>query len=123
MSSKEFNAYIDESGDEGFKEGSSQWFIISSVVVGRDNDQNVATAINDIKYRLWQTQTTQPLHWVKLDHKRKRVAISEVAKRNFVLFSSLWKRNTWTGKDSIPIMSTKTELNSDGQCIFMQLNF
>lgn len=87
MSSKEFNAYIDESGDEGFKNGSSQWFIISSVLVDRDNDQNVATAINNIKYRLWQTQTTQPLHWVKLDHKRKRVAISEVAKHNFVLFS------------------------------------
>ncbi|MBN2187788.1 MAG: DUF3800 domain-containing protein [Dehalococcoidia bacterium] len=87
MSEKELNAYIDESGDEGFKEGSSQWFIISSVVVDRDNDQNVATAINDIKYRLWQTQTPQPLHWVKLDHKRKRVAINEIAKRDFVLFS------------------------------------
>lgn len=87
MSEKELNAYIDESGDEGFKEGSSQWFIISSIVVNQDNDREVATTINNIKYRLWQTQTTQPLHWVKLDHKRKRVAVSEIAKHNFVLFS------------------------------------
>lgn len=59
MSSKEFNACIDESGDEGFKEGASQWFIISAVVVNSDKDQEVARVINDIKFRLWQTQTTQ----------------------------------------------------------------
>lgn len=87
MSSKEFNAYIDESGDEGFKEGASQWFIISAVVVNRDKDQEVARVINDIKFRLWQTQTTQPLHWIRLDHKKKRVTINEVAKHDFVLFS------------------------------------
>ncbi len=87
MSGKEFNACIDESGDEGFKEGSSQWFIISSVVVDKTNDINVARVINDIKTRLWQAQITKPLHWVKLDHKKKKVAISEISKHNFVLFS------------------------------------
>jgi hypothetical protein len=87
MNAKELNAYIDESGDEGFKEGASQWFILSSVVVDQSSDIDVARAINNIKTRLWQTQTTKPLHWVKLDHKKKRVAISEVSKHNFVLFS------------------------------------
>lgn len=87
MSNKELNAYIDESGDEGFKEGASQWFIISSVVVNQTDDRDVARVINNIKTRLWQTQTTKPLHWVKLDHKKKRVTISELSKHNFILFS------------------------------------
>lgn len=87
MNSKEINAYIDESGDEGFKEGASQWFILSSVAVDQTRDIDVARAINNIKARLWQTQTTKPLHWVKLDHKKRRVAISEVGKHDFVLFS------------------------------------
>lgn len=87
MDAEELNAYIDESGDEGFKTGASQWFVISGVVVTVHNDRDTASAINDIKERLWQKQTPQPLHWAKLDHKKRLAAISEVAKRDFVLFS------------------------------------
>lgn len=87
MSDNILNAYIDEAGDEGFKAGSSQWFIISAVVVEQSNDRDVARVINDIKYRLWGNVTRQPLHWVKLRHKKKQVVIQEIQRHNFILFS------------------------------------
>jgi len=92
MSSKELNAYIDESGDEGFKAGSSQWFILSSIVVEQSNDINVARVINDIKYRLWGKVTREPLHWVKLRHEKKRIVIQEITKHDFVLFSVAFEK-------------------------------
>ena len=81
------NAYIDESGDEGFKPGASQWFIVSAVVVKQANDRVVASAINEIKHRLWGNITRQPLHWVRLRHEKKRVVIHEMSKQNFTLFA------------------------------------
>jgi len=81
------NAYIDESGDEGFKPGASQWFIISAVVVKQTDDRDVASVINEIKYRLWGEVTRQPIHWVKLRHNKKRIAIQEISKKDFVLFA------------------------------------
>jgi len=87
MNNKELNAYIDESGDEGFKDGASQWFIISSVVVDKNNDRNVAHAIDNIKSRLWGDVTRQPLHWVRLSHNQKRVVIQELSKQSFTILS------------------------------------
>ena len=87
MSDNILNAYIDEAGDEGFKTGATQWFIISSVVVEQSNDRDVARVINDIKYRLWGNVTRQPLHWVKLRHNKKRVVIHEISKQDFTLFA------------------------------------
>lgn len=86
MSEKILNAYIDESGDEGFKPGSSQWFIMSAVVVDQDDDRDVAKVINDIKSRLWGNVTRQPLHWTRLHHDKKRVVIKELKDKRFTLF-------------------------------------
>ena len=87
MGNKELNAYIDESGDEGFEDGSTQWFIISSVVVDKSNDRDVARVIDNIKSRLWGDITRQPLHWVRLRHNQKQVVIQEISKQSFTLLS------------------------------------
>ena len=41
-----FVAYMDESGDEGFKflpndQGSSRWFVLSALVIRKENDLQV----------------------------------------------------------------------------------
>ena len=87
MGNKELNAYIDESGDEGFEDGSTQWFIISSVVVDKSSDRDVARVIDNIKSRLWGDITRQPLHWVRLRHNQKQVVIQEISKQSFTLLS------------------------------------
>lgn len=92
MSDNILNAYIDEAGDEGFKAGASQWFIISAVVVEQSSDRDIARVINNIKCRLWGNVTRQPLHWVKLRHDKKRVVIQEMSKENFVLFTVAFEK-------------------------------
>jgi hypothetical protein len=87
MGDKELNAYIDEAGDEGFKNGASQWFVISSVVVGKEGDRDAAHVIDEIKARLWGSVTRQPLHWNRLRHEKKRVVIQEISRRIFTLFA------------------------------------
>jgi hypothetical protein len=92
MSNRELNAYIDESGDEGFEDGSTQWFIISSVVVDKSSDRDVARVIDNIKSRLWGNVTRQPLHWVRLHHKQKQVVIQELSKQSFTLLSVAFEK-------------------------------
>ena len=87
MSAKELNAYIDEAGDEGFKSGASQWFIISAVIVDKNNDRDIARVIDNIKNRLWGDVTRQPLHWVRLRHNQKQVVIQELSKHSFTILS------------------------------------
>lgn len=87
MNAKELNAYIDEAGDEGFKNGASQRFIISSVVVDNNSDRDIAQVIDKIKNRLWGDVTRQPLHWVRLRHKQRQVVIQELSKQRFILLS------------------------------------
>lgn len=87
MTENVLNAYIDEAGDEGFREGSSPWFVMSSVVVSHTKDRDIARVINDVKYRLWGKVTRQPLHWVRLPHNKKRVVIQELSRSDFTLFA------------------------------------
>jgi hypothetical protein len=87
MSENIFNAYIDEAGDEGFKPGASQWFVISAVSVKKDDDNDIARVVNDIKYRLWGNVTRQPLHWTRLRHDKKRIVIKELNSQDFTLFA------------------------------------
>lgn len=83
----ELNCYIDEAGDEGFKVGSSAWFILCGVIVKEEVDREVARSINEIKLRLWGNTSNQPLHWSKLKHEKKRIVVQELSKRDFIVIS------------------------------------
>lgn len=61
---KEYNVYIDESGDEGLNRG-SKYFILTGIVVKKENDLEVARSIDTIKEHLELPRTTQ-LHWNKV---------------------------------------------------------
>ena len=48
MNAEELNAYIDESGDEGFKPGATEWFTVFGVIVTQSHDRHdreVASAL------------------------------------------------------------------------------
>ena len=92
MDTTELNAYIDESGDEGFLVGASQWFIICAVVVDKSKDRDFARIINDIKNRLWGNVTRQPLHWVRLGHDKKQVVVQELNKQDFTIFAVAFEK-------------------------------
>jgi len=83
-----FVVYIDESGDEGFKfevagggKGSSEWFVLSGVVIEKQHDIETTKLISRIKAVLGRNDDEQDtLHFRKLQHNHRLPLIAEIAK-------------------------------------------
>lgn len=58
---KEYNIYIDESGDEGINKG-SKYFILTAIIVEKSKDLEVSKAVDEIKNNLEMSIKSQ-LHW------------------------------------------------------------
>lgn len=58
---REYNVYIDESGDEGINKG-SKYFILTAVIVEKKKDLEISKSIDKIKENLELNIKTQ-LHW------------------------------------------------------------
>jgi hypothetical protein len=92
-----FNAYIDEGGDEGFKDlllparGSSECLILAGVLVPEEDDLTLSHAVDDLR-ALLNKPPPKPLHFRDLKHPGKRAAMTKLAGYPFV-FSvvALWK--------------------------------
>ena len=61
MKNKEYNVYIDESGDEGINKG-SKYFILTAIIVEKEKDLTVSKSVDDIKANLEMNIKSQ-LHW------------------------------------------------------------
>jgi hypothetical protein len=72
-----FIAYIDESGDEGFafERGSSEWFVLSAVVLRAATELETVKLLDEVKALLGR-QPNKPLHFRTLEH-HQRVAFVE----------------------------------------------
>lgn len=90
-----YNIYIDEAGDEGFKfdgrfgHGSSDFFVLSALIVNKKNDIELAHIVNEIKTILhYQRKDMEsPLHFYKLSHEKRKVCVSKLL--HFKHFSSI----------------------------------
>jgi hypothetical protein len=92
-----FVAYLDESGDDGLKKvkpahptGSSEWFVLSAVVVRASNENAVGRWQKEILSDFGYTQRTD-IHWNKLNPPRKRIVCEHIAQcplRLFVFMSN-----------------------------------
>lgn len=64
MDRKEYNVYIDESGDEGINKG-SKYFILTAIIVEKSKDLKVSKSVDTIKENLEMNVKSQ-LHWNKI---------------------------------------------------------
>lgn len=55
---KEYNVYIDESGDEGINKG-SKYFILTAIILEKEKDLEVSKAVDRIKNNLELNLKTQ----------------------------------------------------------------
>lgn len=84
MANHSFAVYIDESGDEGFKfgsgsvRGSSQWFVLSAVVIRRSNDLSATKLVDTVRTRL-RKDPKKALHFRNLSHGHKVPYIGEIS--------------------------------------------
>src|SRR5574343_823575 len=70
-----FVAYIDESGCEGFtflpgENGSSRWFVLSAVIVRKENDNSVVQLAREAR-TLLKKNPKKALHFRELKHEHR----------------------------------------------------
>jgi hypothetical protein len=73
--STSFVAYVDESGDEGFKflpqeQGSSRWFVLSAMVIRKENDLQVVQLARQAR-ELLKKDPKKALHFRELRHEQR----------------------------------------------------
>lgn len=102
---RQYNVYIDESGDEGWrkvgqgglgvKDASSEWLILAAVVSHAEHDAKNMRVIDELRETTKKSQSRKPLHWRDLgnDHYKKRIVADTLGNHPMALFSiaALWK--------------------------------
>lgn len=81
-------AYIDEAGDDGLTRvrpldpnGSSEWLIVSAVVVGANREREVVDWVDDIVSGLWRHHA-RTLHFRKLSENKQLFVVERMADLN-----------------------------------------
>lgn len=76
-----FVVYIDESGDEGFRfdRGSSEWFVLSAVVVRKARELATVKLVDAIRAKLGKPEK-KPLHFRDLKHEQRLPFVDEIAR-------------------------------------------
>lgn len=78
MKNKEYNVYIDESGDEGINKG-SKYFILTAIIVEKEKDLVISKSVDDIKTNLEMNIKSQ-LHWKLINGYPNKKMIMETIK-------------------------------------------
>lgn len=79
-----FSTFIDESGCEGFRfgKGSSQWFVLSGVVVRKSQEIESVKIVDLVREKLGRP-AKKPLHWKDLRHDHKVYLIDQISSKPF----------------------------------------
>lgn len=83
---KEYNVYIDESGDEGIHRG-SKFFILTAILVAKEKDLEISKFVDMIKENIEINIKTQ-LHWNTLKgYPNKLMIMSEISKTDITIIN------------------------------------
>lgn len=80
VSRPSFIAYIDESGDEGFRfhKGSSEWFVLAAAITRKEIDLETVKLIDEVRRELGKPER-KPLHFRDLKHEQKLPYLAKIA--------------------------------------------
>jgi Protein of unknown function (DUF3800) len=102
---RRLNAYIDESGDEGWRkvgqrargapDASSEWLILAAAISPAEMDAKNMRIIDELRESTKKTQSRKPLKWRALgnDHFKKRRVADALGDQRSLIYSvaALWK--------------------------------
>lgn len=90
-----FVAYIDESGDEGFKfdKGSSEWFVLSAVITRKAVDLATVKLVDSVRMKLGKP-AKKPLHFRDLKHEQRLPFVDEISKADLRIISIMVHKPT-----------------------------
>lgn len=102
MTKRNWNAYIDESGDEGFRklgeranganDASSEWLILVGVLIREEDDVERTRAVDRLRSAL-KRPSPKPLHWRDIRNHTARRQAMDILAAEPLFFSAvgLWK--------------------------------
>lgn len=83
---KEYNVYIDESGDEGIQRG-SKFFILTAILVDKKKDLGISKCVDIIKENLEISKKSQ-LHWNKIKgYPNKIMIMSDISEMDITIIN------------------------------------
>ncbi len=103
IATNNYNVYIDEAGDEGFKfecnfgRGSSRFFVLSAIIVKQELDQKLASIVNELKkiLKYQQKDILSPLHFYKMSHEKRKVCVNQLAQfKDFTIISVVFQKES-----------------------------
>jgi hypothetical protein len=113
---KEYVAYIDEAGDEGFGKlaagplgGQSRWLVLGACIVSRENDLKLPLLRDGILSH-FPKRKTRDLHFRDLNHAQKIVACQDIAAFRLGVCVTLSHKVTIPGTRFEPIFKKKQYL-------------
>ena len=117
-----FNVYIDEAGDEGFKfddrlgHGSSKFFVLSAVIVKKEQDLEFSRLVNKMKIMLnyQKKDILSPLHFCKMSHDKRKACINKLVDfKDFTIILVVFNKESL-----IKLLTSNLEIHWSG---FLQL--
>lgn len=86
LKQKEYNVYIDESGDEGINKG-SKYFILTALILDKEKDLKISKEVDIIKENLEMKKERQ-LHWVDIKgFPNKKMIMETVSKLDVTIIN------------------------------------
>lgn len=85
-----FVVHVDESGDEGFRfdEGSSEWFLLSGVVLRRSSELSEVKLVDEVRDQLGKPPK-KPLHFRDLKHHHRVPYVDRIAQASLRIVNIL----------------------------------
>ncbi len=104
-----FISYIDESGDEGFRfgQGSSEWFVLSGVILRRANELNEVKLVDEVRNRInagrkpdQKIPERKALHFRDLKHEQRKFYSALISKARLRTVSILIHKPSLTSPEN-----------------------
>jgi hypothetical protein len=96
-----FFAYIDESGDEGFRfdSGSPEWFVLSAAITRYENDLETVKVLDKVREQI-RLKPKTPLHFRNLKHARRITYVTALSQGRLRAISILVHKPSLTAKET-----------------------
>jgi len=134
MGKSHFVAYIDESGDEGWKfgEGSSEWLVLGAAVFWRESEPKEVQLVDEVRDLINARRgvhnaaksASKPLHFRHLKHEQRKLLagrIGSASLRTLVVAvhkPSLRQRDAFTQKQKLYFFATKILLERISRLVY-----
>jgi uncharacterized protein DUF3800 len=79
-----YHAFVDESGDDGFSPSSTEWLVISAIIVNLPASPRLSDKWDGCKVHVHRRPQDR-LHWKKLDHPAKKALLLKLSSIGFTI--------------------------------------